>query len=269
MKITAVAAAVLAATLGLAACGSADSGTDTGAKTGSSSSSATKDAGTKVGDTVDFADVMAKSAMAVKDKKTGHMSMDMASLGAMEADVDYGRGSPAMSMTMEISGQKMQILLVDKAFYMGGDMFSAMTGGKKWIKADPEGSDPLSQQLAPLFDQMDSMVANPAQQFADMKGVKATVSKTDSSSTTYDVRLTKDELSKLALQLPGVGADAAKNLPDGIEYTITLDKDQLPTVVETQVQGQSVKVTMSKWGEPVKITAPPAGQVGTLELPKS
>ncbi len=267
MKITAVATAVLAATLGLAACGSADNGSDPGAKVGASSSSAAKGTGAKTGDTVDFADVMTKSAQAVKDKKTGHMSMDLASLGAMEADVDYGSGSPAMSMTMEMSGQTMQILVVDKVFYMGGDMFSAMSGGKKWIKADPNGSDPFSKQLAPLFDQMDSMVANPAQQFADMKGVKATVAKTDSSSTTYDVKLTKDELSKL--QLPGVGADAGKSLPDGIEYSITLDKDQLPTLVETQVQGQSVKVTMSKWGEAVKIAAPPASQVGTFALPKS
>jgi hypothetical protein len=268
MKAMTVAAAVLAAALGLAACGSADNGSETGAKTSSNASSAAQDTSAKVGGTVDFADVMTKSAQAVKDKKTGHLSMDMAGLGAVEADVDYGSSSPAMSMTMELSGQKMQLLFVDKTFYMGGDVFSAMTGGKKWIKADPNGSDPLSKQLAPMFEQMDSMAANPAEQFAAMKGVKATVVRSDPSSTTYDVSLSKDEISKLQ-QLPGLGADAAKSLPDGIEYSITLDKDQLPTLVETQVQGQSVKVTMSKWGEAVSVKAPPASEVGTFSMPSS
>ena len=83
------------------------------------------------------------------------------------------------------------------------------------------------------------------------------------------MKLTKDELSKLQDQLPGLGADAAKSLPDGIEYSITLDKDQLPTLVETKVQGQSVKVTMSKWGEAVTIKAPPASEVGTFSMPAS
>lgn len=269
MKTTTVAAAVLTAVLGLTACGSADSGTDTAVKTGSSSSSSVQGKNAKKGDTVDFAEVMTKSAQAVKDKKTGHLSMDMASLGAMEADVDYSSGSPAMSMTMDMAGQKMQIVVVDKVFYLGGDMFSAMTGGKKWVKADPEGTDPLSKQLAPLFDQMDSMVANPAQQFADMKGVKATVAKTDASSTTYDVKLTQDELSKWQTKLPGMDAESLKSLPEGIQYSITLDKDQLPTLVETQVQGQSVKVTMGKWGEAVSIKAPPASEVGSFSMPAS
>jgi hypothetical protein len=39
--------------------------------------------------------------------------------------------------------------------------------------------------------------------------------------------------------------------------------------VETQVQGQSVKVTMSKWGEAVSVKAPPASEVGTFSMPSS
>ena len=40
-------------------------------------------------------------------------------------------------------------------------------------------------------------------------------------------------------------------------------------MMTVEVQGQSITITFGGWGKPVTITAPPADQVGTLELPKS
>jgi hypothetical protein len=271
MKKTTIAAGTLAVALGLSACGS--SGGDSGSKAASSASSSSSSSSAapvaKVGDTVDISEAMSKSAEAVKAKKTGHMAMSLGSAGKMEADVDYGAASPSMSMTMDMGGQSMNIVLVDKKLYMGGDMFAAMAGGKKWVKADPNGTDPLSQQLKPMFEQMDQMVANPAQQFAGMKGVKGTVTKADASGTTYDIKLTKEQLAAQSGNLPGMDAETLKNLPNGLNYSITLDKESLPTLVETEVAGQKVAITMSKWGEGVKIAAPPASEIGTLQMPKS
>lgn len=264
-RLLAVAAAATALTL-TAACGSSDARSGSSA---SSSSSAKAAASVKVGDSVDLATVMAGSAEAVKEKKSAHMSMAMGSTGTAEADVDYGTPT-AMKMTMKVSGQAMNMILLDKTIYMGGEMFASMSGGKKWIKVDPEGTDPLSKQMAPLLEQMDSLTANPASQFAALKGVKAKVTAADAGSTTYDVRLTKAQLeAQKNNSFPGLGDKAGSSFPDGIEYTITLDKDSLPVSTKTTVEGQVVTVTMSKWGEAVDISAPPAGEVGTLTMPSS
>ncbi|CCH77346.1 conserved exported hypothetical protein [Nostocoides japonicum T1-X7] len=265
-RILAAVVAVSALTL-TAACGSSDAGSSGG---GSTSSATAAVAAVKVGDTVDLASVMGRSAEAVKAKKTGHMAMSLGSEGTADADVDYSRPSTAMRMSMKASGQTMEFIVVDKTIYLGGGMLSSMSDGKKWIKIDPNGTDALSKRMAPMLNRMDSLSKDPASQFAGLKGVKATVTQADGSSTTYRVTLTKEQLqAQKDREFPGLGGANANTLPDGVEYTITLDKDGLPRTMDTTVSGQHVTVTMSKWGEPVDISAPPAGEVGTFSMPST
>lgn len=276
MKRTIITALALSGALALGACGSTDA--DTGTKAGTSQE-APAAASAKVGDTVDLAELGAKSSAAVKAKRTSHMTMDLGSEGTAEADVDYSGASPKMAMSMTTSGEKLQIVYIDKVMYMGGESFAEMSGGKKWIKIDPNGKDMMSQMMGPMLGQMESSVSNPAGELANLKGVKATVSKVDASGTTYAVKLTPEQIKEMvknqAAGIPGVSEDSLKKMiesnqmPDGLTYDLTIDAEGLPSTIVTGMKGATVKMTYSKWGEPVDVKAPAASEVGTFELPTS
>jgi hypothetical protein len=270
MKRTIITALALSGALALGACGSTDA--DTGTKAGTSQE-APAAASAKVGDTVDLAELATKSSAAVKAKGTAHMTMDLGAEGAAEADLDYSGAAPTMAMTMTASGEKIQLVYVDKVMYMGGESFAQMSGGKKWIKIDPNGKDAMSQMMGPMLDQMESSMSNPADQLKNFKDVKATVKSVEGGNTTYTVKLTKEQLAAAVKEqtgaLPGVTEESLKQMPDGMSYDMTLDKDQLPVSITMDVSGQSMKMTYSKWGEPVDVKAPAASEVGTFELPTS
>jgi hypothetical protein len=52
-----------------------------------------------------------------------------------------------------------------------------------------------------------------------------------------------------------------------VKARYTLDAENRPTAMTVDVQGQQVKITFGDWGKPVSITAPPADQVGTFQVP--
>ncbi|QIM20041.1 hypothetical protein G7075_00955 [Phycicoccus sp. HDW14] len=271
MKRTIVTALALSGALALGACGSTTADTGTGSKAGTSQEAPA--AAVKVGDTVDLAELATKSSAAVKDKGSAHMTMDLGAEGKAEADVDYSGTSPKMAMTMTVSGEKLDLVYVDKVMYMGGASFAQMAGGKKWIKIDPNGKDQMSQMMGPMLGQMESSMSNPAEQLKGFEGAKATVKSIEGGNTTYTVKLTKEQLAaavkKQAAGVPGLTEESLKQMPDGMTYDLTFDKDQLPLTMSMDVSGQALKMTYSKWGEPVSIKAPAASEVGTFELPTS
>ncbi|MGG5260682.1 hypothetical protein [Phycicoccus avicenniae] len=278
MKRTIVSALALSGALVLGACGSATNDTGTGSKA-AATSEAPAAATAKVGDTVDLAELGAKSQAATQAKRTSHMTMDMGSQGKAEADVDYSDGATKMSMSMDAEGEKLQIVYADKVMYLGGDSFAELAGGKKWIKIDPKGKDMMSQMMGPMIGQMESSMSNPAGELANLKGTKATVTKVENGVTTYEVKLTaeqmKEMVKKQASGIPGVSEDALKQMlesnamPDGLTYELSIDAEGLPTKVVAGLKGQAVTMEYSKWGEPVDIKVPAASEVGTFEMPTS
>ncbi len=266
-----LAAVAAAAALALTGCGSStDTATTPSATVSQTSASPTETA--KAGDSVDFASVMAESTAAVKDKKSAHMTMSLGSEGSIDADVDYASTPQSMKMTMDVGGEQMQMIYLDKVMYMGGETFAQMSGGKKWIKIDPKGTDPMSKQMAPMLAQIETSMANPVESLAALKDVKATVKSSDSSGTTYSVTLTKaqlEEMSKSPGGAPGVSSDDLDALPATVTYDLTIGTDKLPQKMVMEVSGQKMEMAFSKWGEPVSITAPPASEVGTFTMPTS
>lgn len=264
-----LAAVAAAATLALTGCGTA---TDAGSTaTGSQSSTTTPTQTATSGQSVDFAAIATESAAAVKAKKSAHMTMDLGSEGTMDADVDYASTPQSMKMSMKLSDQTMELIYVDKIMYMGGDTFAQLTNGKKWIKIDPTGTDPMSKQMGPMLSQIQSSMANPVEALATLKGVKATVKSSDATSTTYTVTLTKAQLAEMAKKqgAPGVSADDLGSLPAQISYEYTIGADKLPQKMTMDLSGQTMEMSFSKWGEPVSIAAPPASEVGTFAMPTS
>ncbi|MGL5853167.1 MAG: hypothetical protein ACRCZD_20495 [Phycicoccus sp.] len=257
------AALSLAVAATLAACGSA-----TAPAVGSGSGSAAK-----VGDTVELVALAKDSVAAQQAKKTAHMTMTLsgAQEGTIEADVDYGTTPPSMAMTMDVGGQAFDMLYVDEVLYLGGGVFAEATGGKKWVKVDPDGDDQLSTMMRPYLDQMSSSLSNPAEQYA-VPGVRAKVKAVDGDRTTYTTTLTKTQLEE-ALRKQAeksgapVDAKATAQLPDQAVYEMTLGKDGIPVSATIDLGVVDTKVVYSKWGEPVDLEAPPASEVGTFEAP--
>jgi hypothetical protein len=50
-------------------------------------------------------------------------------------------------------------------------------------------------------------------------------------------------------------------MPKNLVYDMWLDDHDLLRRMQFEVAGQSVAMSMSKWGEPVSVTAPPASKV--------
>lgn len=271
MKRTILTALALSGALALGACGSTDAGTGSAAGTSQEAPAA---ASAKVGDTVDLAELATKSSAAVKDKGTAHMSMKTAGQGAgtIEADADYSGDTPKMTMTVTADDGAFEMVYIDKVMYMGADDFKEMTGGKKWLKIDPQGDDAMSKMMGPMLSQMETTVANPAEQLKQFEGAKAEVTKVENGVTTYKVTLTKQQLSdmvkKQAAGLPGVTEEALKQMPEGVTYDMSVDAEGLPTTVAMDMGGDNnITITYSKWGEPVEVKAPAASEVGTFQMP--
>ncbi|MGL4178426.1 MAG: hypothetical protein ACRCSN_20410 [Dermatophilaceae bacterium] len=249
----------LAATL--AACGSATAPT------------AESEAASKVGDTVELVTLAKDSAAAQQAKKTAHLTMTLsgAQEGTIDADVDYGTTPPAMSMTMDVQGQAFDMLYVDKVLYLGGAAFAEMSGGKKWIKVDPDGDDQLSMMMRPYLDQVSSSLSNPAEQYA-VPGVRATVKEVDGDQTTYTMTLTKAQLEQaLNKQAEKTGAPVDKKttaqLPAEAVYEMTLGKGGIPISATIDMGVVDTEIVYSKWGEPVNLKVPAASDVGTFQPP--
>ncbi|MBM6404812.1 hypothetical protein JQN72_11210 [Phycicoccus sp. CSK15P-2] len=267
MKRTIHSVVALCGAMALAACGSTVA--DTGAE--STPSQAPAATGVQVGDTVDLAELAESTAAAVEAQGTSHVTVAAGGDGSSEIDVDYSSGSPAMSMTMTAEADEpVRMLLVDGVMYMTGDSVGEMTGGRSWIKIDPDGEDMMSRMMAPVLEQMASTV-DPAHQFIVFEGTEAEVIAVDADTVTYSVVLTEEQLDEAldtqAESIPGLTKEGLAQMPDGMSYEMTLDAEGLPLSMGMDIAGEAVTVTYSDWGKKVDIAAPPASEVGTFQMP--
>jgi hypothetical protein len=247
MKRTTIAAAALAAALGLAGCGSA---TDSGSGTAAKSSSP---AAVKSGDSVDGAALAKRMTDAMVAAGSGSMAMDFGGQGKASGSFVMKDSSMEQQMTMEIQGEKLEVVSLGGVIYMKG-----LPGSEKpWVKIDPKADDPVSKMFAGLGGQ-----DNDPRQFAKaLQGTRAKVVGTSGDTTEYEVTIDPTKL------LGGTGGSTAAPSVAPVTAHYTLDKQDRPTLMTTQVQGQTLKITFSDWGKKSTITAPPADQVGTFKLP--
>jgi hypothetical protein len=252
VKKTMLTALALTAALGLSACG--DDGADPAAKSSASSttSSGSAASGLKAGATVDGGDLAMRMTDAMVKAGSGTISMDLGTEGKATGSFSMKGGVMEQEMTMPIQGQTMQIVSTGGIIYMKG-----LPGSKKpWVKIDPKADDALSQMFAGMAGDM----GDPRQLAKALEGTKATVVSSTASATTYDVTIDPKAL------LGGAAATAAPSM-EPVKARYTLDSQDRPTSMAVDVQGQSLKIVFGDWGKAVAITAPPADQVGTFQLP--
>lgn len=258
-----IAAATLAAALGLAACGGSGTATDT--TTTAAAQQGRGASGVKVGDSVAIAELSTKVADAMK--KAGTVKVTMTASGeTLDGAFSYVNGVE-YSLSGQSQGQQMDMIYVGKVLYLGGPSMASMAAGKKWVKIDPKGTDPMSQMMAPLLSSLEQ-AANPTELLTTMAGVQTTVTKVDGDLVTYETTVTAEQLKAATEKMLGT---AMPSLPSsatgGSTITQVVGADGRPTKVTVKGSGDNdVDLTYSDWGAKVDISAPPAAEVGTFDL---
>jgi hypothetical protein len=255
------AALVLPTVLATAACGKQAEPTP-GATTaaGATSSAATSDAAsTSAQPYQDKAALIAGLKSGATSATTAHVAMDMTAAGqsiTMEGDTKIDATNPSMQVSMDMGSQmKLQMILVDKKVYMKG--MPGLPAGK-WAVVDSSSAvgKQMESSLAQadptkMYDQFDKAVTDVKPMGEDsVDGDKA-----------YKYELTLDTKA-MGESLPG---DTGAKIPDTITYLAWVDEANHLRKVTFDIMGSKATMTMSKYGEPVDITAPPAAQ--TVKAP--
>ncbi|HEX8970703.1 LppX_LprAFG lipoprotein [Oryzihumus sp.] len=221
----------------------------------------------KPGDVVQASSFTPRLQSAMKGAKTMHLKMTVTTAGAQgltgEGDVSAENGV-AEHLTMKVGSMPMELILKSPAIYLKS---AALPVGNKWIMAKEGGTDMLSKQLAPLFEQIKQM--QPEQQVsnyavADQKVVgQETV---DGVATTHYTSSPTAAQIKKALA-PALAAQLSDTDLKDLKVDLWVDAQNRPhkVVSSMTVKGQAVSTTvlLSKFGEPVTITTPPAAQTTT------
>lgn len=245
----------------LAACGSDDKAKDASSTTSSatSSPSASESAGESPaavstsgaaapGERLTRDNLVATMLAAMHEKKTAHMAMQIGSSVGAEADVRYTGERTDMKMSMDMGPTKAVVIMVDGAMYI-------QQAGGKFQKID--SSDPA---MGSLLEGMSNF--GPESSVSAMKGAvqKVEYAGTDTVDGTkvskYHVTVDSSSIAKTLGTTAG-GAD----LPETVSYDLYVDDQHLMRRIDMTVNKQHITMTVSRWGEPVDIAAPPASQL--------
>ena len=259
--------AALALPLVLGACSSGGGTASPTATNGSPAASAPAADGSEpfnaqAGQEVDKSALLDQTQQAMMDKKTYAMNMQMAMGGQTMKVSGVGdmtdTANLKVKMTMEMpgaSGQGINMLLIGKTMYM---QMPGQAGGK-YVKV------PMSQ-LQQAGGQDFEKLLNPAESLKMSKDAitKATyVGEEDVSGTKLKHFTLLMDMSK-ANAAAGVTPAPNATGPQTVPYDVWVDSDKLVRKMELSVQGTKMTSTLDKYGEPVKIDAPPTDSVTTM-----
>jgi hypothetical protein len=200
-----------------------------------------------------------------KQAKSAHFSMKVTAAGTtITMEGDFANGATAAdsvaSVTMDLppdSGITMK--------QVGGILYANL-GAKtqnKFVAINP--ADP-SSTLGPQFSSLLNR-ANPASQLGAFKDAISTVEVGGSPELIDGVQATRYNVSvksSAIVALMGVTGAAAAALPAELKYVYWIGPDNLVRKITVDVAGSSSEITMSKWGDPVTITAPTADEIITI-----
>lgn len=197
-------------------------------------------------------------------------------------------GSTAeISMTLNSSeeGEGKVVMLRDAWYVQSKEI--PLPDGRKWVKFSATGDDddPIAKMMKTVVDQMQkhTNLSGTTQMFIESGSI--TSSKVENLTGTevvrYDISVDIAKAAKAASNEYERKAydELIKNGIKTFEHSIWINDRGLPVQMVTnqelpgpegRTQRMHVTMTFSKWGEPVTITAPPAGEVSDLaEMIKS
>ncbi|MEP7333279.1 MAG: LppX_LprAFG lipoprotein [Terracoccus sp.] len=231
------------------AAGSGDPASNAAPSTTATSSSA---APVAKGD-VATAQFIAALKAAGADTTTAHVSMSLSGAGQsmkMDGDTRLDASNPAMALKMSLSGMDLQVRVVDKKVYLKGLPNQA---AGRWAVFDENST--IGKQMSQAAAQSD-----PNRMYVMFDRGLTKVKKVG-TETVDGEQMAKYDLTLDTKALGGSTAAGAVSLPKTVSYTAWVDsKDHLRKVTFGLV-GVTSTVTISKYGEPVDVTAPAAKDV--------
>lgn len=282
--LTAGGAALAIALAGCGDGGSSDSGSSDGDKNSGKPQSL-------FGNTNQLAKQASEST---EDVETAKMSLQVK--GGQQSiqgkgEARFAGDDTAMSMTMSMQGQDMEMRFVDKTYYfqLPKQARKQMGVDKPWAKLSLDDDNEMSQMLNQMMEQSMNN-SDPTKMMETLKdGGKITKKESTENGSHYwldvdPIKMIEQTYPDMADEMPD---KAKKQLADGtIPMQVWLNDDSLPTKISMdmsdlnsmgQGQGQDgqeqqaapskIVVKYHDWGEPVDVEKPPKDQVGKFEMP--
>jgi len=167
-------------------------------------------------------------------------------------DVTFGARKRAMALTVVQQGRRVAMRLVDGMVYL---QIPSVTRRGTFVAVDPrDRKSSLARTFAGVADDMDPLKSmESAVQTAERVGTQTM------DGVTVEHYKTTIETASL-LHKAGYAANAG-GMPDKLDYDLWLDEKHLIRRVSFKVAHFSYEETLSRWGEPVHVQKPAAGQI--------
>ena len=210
---------------------------------------------------LDKTDIMRVAYDAAKKAGTAHIAITMTGKSSFSAkgDVAYGQAQPRMSMSMampQLGKGRIEMRYVGKVLYM---QIPGVTPPGKYVAIDPsDKNSPLAKSFAGTTDQMDPLQSIKAMESA-VRSSERVGKQTMDGVTVEHYKLTVDTAA-LVKGLSTAQLAQAK-VPKSITYDLWLDEQHRLHRTSFDMSGEHFEATMSKWGQPVKVDAPPHAQI--------
>ncbi len=240
---------VLAASalVGLGACSSSTT-TATTTSAGPAATSAAKAPAPTAGSTVGGAVLASRMVEALTKAGSGKATITTeggtgAAAAAITGTTEFSIGSDgqmASKASLTAAGLSMDVIAVGGLVYIKSAALKA-SNGAPWVKIDPNGTDTISKTMGGQL----KGATDPRQQIEAYKGSTATFVGTEGDLNHYT--------------LSGLGGATAA----AVGVDMWLDGQDRPTKTTVAASGMKIVSTYTDYGSPVRVTAPPADQVGT------
>jgi hypothetical protein len=208
--------------------------------------------------------VMSAAYAAAIKAKTAHIVMTMTGKTSMKAqgDVSYGAKQPSMAMTMsmaQLGKGQIEMRLVDGILYM---QIPNVTPAGKFLAINPKDKNsPFGKTFSGMTDQLDPL-----------KSIKTLESAVRSSERVGKQTIDGVELehykvtvdTAALLKQLGTGVAQPAGMPKTVTYDLWLDSKHLLHRTSFTLSGVSFQADMSKWGQPVHVQKPAAGQITSI-----
>lgn len=203
------------------------------------------------------ADFVSRVLASMRSRQSMHMTMSMGHTFHEQADMSYTASGLEMQAAMHVSGNQEDVRFVH------GTMYLAMPGTTPPGKFLRVGRD--NPMLGQLIGQLEAMrpqdFVKTLQQ--GIRSVQDLGSTSIGGTPVTHYRVTVAATAKQRALAQGLGAGAS--VPKAVHEDIYVGRDDLIRRSVVDVSGQRMVIDYTRWGEPVHISAPPAGKV--IEMP--
>lgn len=209
----------------------------------------------------DAKELLAAMKAAVEENETAHLVMEMGGNGqsmSAEGDVSYVGDTTSMQLAMEspeMGPGVIEVRMVDNVMYLS---MPPMTPEGKFLRLDLDDPNSPMGRLGGVTQ------GDPLETFKAFDEGLRDVEYLGSED------VDGEEMDHYVLTVDGKAAAKAQgtpagSLPEELTYDLWLDEDDLMRRVQYTMAGGGVTISMSDWGEPVTVKAPPKADI--MEMP--